>query len=110
MNLSERTSTKGNAYLSGWLGKAQVVGFRGQPDKYGNPTWDLYVSEPEPRGEAPGDRRDGHRGESKRTRVNQSPGQSRSTAPPTASAEERPVRQRDGPAEASMPFDDVIPF
>lgn len=47
--LSERTSAKGNAYLAGWLGKARVVGFRGDDDPYGNPTWNLYVSEPEPR-------------------------------------------------------------
>ena len=51
MQLSERTSAKGNAYLSGWLGRASVVGFRGEPDKFGNETWDLFVSTPEPRGE-----------------------------------------------------------
>lgn len=47
--LSIRTSAKGNAYLSGWLGKAQVVGFPGEADKYGNATWNLYVAEPEQR-------------------------------------------------------------
>jgi hypothetical protein len=47
--LSVRTSAKGNRYLSGWLGKASVVGFPGEPDKYGNETFDLFVSEPEPR-------------------------------------------------------------
>jgi hypothetical protein len=52
MQLSERTSAKGNAYLSGWLGKASVVAFRGEDDKHGNPTWDLFVSEPQPRAEA----------------------------------------------------------
>src|SRR3954447_17306122 len=51
LTLSERTSAKGNAYLSGWLGKASVVAFRGEPDKHGNPTWDLFVSTPEPRAE-----------------------------------------------------------
>src|SRR4051794_24161880 len=49
MQLSERTSAKGNAYLSGWLGKASVVAFRGEDDKHGNPTWDLFGSTPEPR-------------------------------------------------------------
>lgn len=46
MRLSERTSGKGNAYLSGWLGKARLVAFRGEPDERGNPTWDVYASEP----------------------------------------------------------------
>ena len=42
----------GNRYLSGWLGKASVVAFAGEPDRHGNPTWDLFVSEPQPRAEA----------------------------------------------------------
>ena len=50
--LSVRTSGKGTAYLSGWLGKARVVAFAGEPDKHGNATWDLFVSEPEPRRDA----------------------------------------------------------
>ena len=48
-SLSVRTSGQGREYLSGYLGKARVVGFAGEPDKYGNPTWDIFVSEPEPR-------------------------------------------------------------
>ena len=51
LQLSERTSAKGNAYLAGWLGKASVVAFRGEDDRHGNPTWDLFVSEPQPRAE-----------------------------------------------------------
>src|SRR3954451_11998523 len=52
MQLSERTSAKGNAYLSGWLGKASVVAFQAEePDKWGNPVWDVFVSTPEPRAE-----------------------------------------------------------
>jgi hypothetical protein len=47
--LSVRTSAKGNRYLSGWLGKASVVGFEGEPDRHGNKVWDIFVSEPEPR-------------------------------------------------------------
>ena len=52
MQLSERTSGKGNRYLSGWLGKASVVAFAGEPDKHGNPTWDVFVSEPQSRAAA----------------------------------------------------------
>jgi hypothetical protein len=33
--LSARTSAKGRPYLSGWLGKASVVAFEGEPDKRG---------------------------------------------------------------------------
>jgi hypothetical protein len=51
--LSIRTSAKGTVYLSGWLGKASVVGFAGEPDKYGNNTWNIYAQEPEARGDAP---------------------------------------------------------
>ena len=58
MQLSERTSAKGNAYLSGWLGKASVVAFQAEePDKWGNPVWDVFVFAPEPRGEAGPERR-----------------------------------------------------
>jgi hypothetical protein len=46
--LTEKISARGNVYLSGWLGKARVVGFRGE-DEQGHPTWNLYLSEPEPR-------------------------------------------------------------
>jgi hypothetical protein len=51
--LSVRTSAKGRQYLSGWLGKASLVAFEGQPDRWGNPIWDVYLSEPEPRQERP---------------------------------------------------------
>ena len=47
--LSVRMSAKVRAYLSGYLGKAKVVAFAGEADRYGNPTWDVFVSEPEPR-------------------------------------------------------------
>jgi len=42
--LWERTSAKGNVYLSGFLGKARVVGFRGEPTAEGVPTWNLYLT------------------------------------------------------------------
>ena len=37
------------AYLTGWLAKAQVIGFRAEDDEHGNPVWNLYLSEPERR-------------------------------------------------------------
>ena len=54
--LSRRTSTKGNEYLAGWLGRASVVAFPGEPDKFGNPTWDVFLSQPEPRDGTPAPR------------------------------------------------------
>jgi hypothetical protein len=54
MVLSERTSSRGNTYLTGWLGKAKVIGFRGKgPDKFGNPTWEIFVAEPAQREQSP---------------------------------------------------------
>ena len=50
MRLSERTSTKGRRYLSGWLGKTSVVTFEAtEPEKYGNKVGKLFLSAPEPR-------------------------------------------------------------
>ena len=42
-SLWERTSAKGNTYFSGFLGKACIVGFRGEPSPDGTPTWNLYL-------------------------------------------------------------------
>ena len=39
----QRTSDKGNEYVSGFLGKARLIGFRGEPTADGVPTWDIYV-------------------------------------------------------------------
>ena len=63
MTLSQRTSGKGNTYLAGYLGKAKLVGFLDQePDKFGNPVWNVYAAEPAPRAEqAAGDRAGGPR-------------------------------------------------
>jgi hypothetical protein len=41
--LWQRTSGKGNDNLSGFLGKARIIGFRGDPRADGTATWDLYV-------------------------------------------------------------------
>jgi hypothetical protein len=48
-SLSVRTSQKGSEYLTGWLAKAKVIGWQGKPDKWENPTWDLYLVQPEDR-------------------------------------------------------------
>ena len=48
-----RTANSGQAQLPPQLGGGEsVVAFAGEPDKHGNPTWDLFVSTPEPRPEA----------------------------------------------------------
>lgn len=44
LELRERTSAKGNAYMSGWLGKAAVVAF--SEDREGETIWKVYVSTP----------------------------------------------------------------
>jgi hypothetical protein len=41
--LWERKNARGNTYLSGFLGKARGIGFRGEPTANGTPTWDLYL-------------------------------------------------------------------
>jgi hypothetical protein len=55
-SLSIRTSGKGRPYLSGYLGKARVVAFEGEADRFGNPTWDIFLAEPEPRDGVPAGR------------------------------------------------------
>jgi hypothetical protein len=42
-SLWQRTSERGNEYLSGFLGKARVIGFRGEPTADGTPTWEIYL-------------------------------------------------------------------
>jgi hypothetical protein len=42
-SLWERTSAKGNTYLSGFLGKARIIGFRGEPTADGTLTWNIYL-------------------------------------------------------------------
>jgi hypothetical protein len=50
--LSIRTSAKGSEYLSGSFGAAPVVAFKSkEPDKFGNERWEVYLSEPEPKGD-----------------------------------------------------------
>jgi hypothetical protein len=47
--LPQHTSVRDRPYLSGWLGKARVVAFAGEPDARGDPTCTWDVTEPEPR-------------------------------------------------------------
>jgi hypothetical protein len=54
MTLSVRTSANNREYLSGWLGKAKLVGFKAkESDRFGNPQWQIYASEPAERQEQP---------------------------------------------------------
>lgn len=46
-DLRLRTSAAGNEYLSGWLGKAAVVGFRDREAE--GEVWNIFVSTPAPR-------------------------------------------------------------
>lgn len=41
--LKLRTSVKGNEYLSGYLGKARVVGFKDREAPDGETHWNLFV-------------------------------------------------------------------
>lgn len=47
MDLRLRTSAAGNQYLSGWLGRAAVVGFRDR--EADGEVWNVFVSAPTPR-------------------------------------------------------------
>jgi hypothetical protein len=55
-SLWQRTSERGNEYLTGFLGKARVIGFRGEPTADGTPTWNLYVQPGREQDEAMGAR------------------------------------------------------
>ena len=44
--LSVRQSAKGNEYLSGWLGRTRVIALAGEPDRFGNATWNIFLAEP----------------------------------------------------------------
>ena len=78
--LWQRTSERGNEYLSGFLGKARIVAFRGEPTPEGVPTWNLYLS--------PG--------------KEQEEGASRAAQPRTAAARRQPAQEQ--PARNAEPF------
>jgi hypothetical protein len=107
LTLSERTSGKGNRYLSGWLGKASVVAFAGEPDRHGNPTWDLFVSEPQPRAEA-GQERDPAR----RPQARDAGGPAKPSASPVARGDGWRGSQYRRPANGARraPVGDDAPF
>jgi hypothetical protein len=54
--LWQRTSDRGNEYLSGFLGKARLIGFRGEPTADGTPTWNIYLQPGKEQEEAAGAR------------------------------------------------------
>ena len=45
---SQRT---GKPYLSAFLGKSRLIGFQGEEDRFGNPTFNLFVQAVEERRE-----------------------------------------------------------
>jgi hypothetical protein len=47
--LTECQSAKGRTYLRGWLGASNVVGFQGEDDEEGRPTWQLFLTERQPK-------------------------------------------------------------
>jgi len=44
-SLWQRTSERGNEYLTGFLGKARIIGFRGEPVADDTLTWNIYLQE-----------------------------------------------------------------
>jgi hypothetical protein len=48
--LTERTSARGNVYLSGWLGRAAVVDFV-RTNEHGRRVWQVFVQESAPKRE-----------------------------------------------------------
>jgi hypothetical protein len=53
VKLTQKKSTKGTVYLSGWMGAARLVAFLSdEQDRDGNPVqvWSVYAAEPQPRG------------------------------------------------------------
>jgi hypothetical protein len=47
--LTECESSRGNRYLRGWAGASNLIGFRGDDDEQGRPTWKLYLAERTPK-------------------------------------------------------------
>src|SRR5215472_5698155 len=55
--LWQRTSERGNKYLSGFLGKARIIGFKGEPTADGTPTWNLFLQPGKEQEQAEAERR-----------------------------------------------------
>lgn len=109
--LSIRTSASGRQYLSGYLGKCRVVAFTGEPDRFGNETWDIFLAEPDRRSDS-----EHHAANGNRSSPPEAGGQRRSGSRIYAA---RPSRQAqlnaaadDAIARYGAPeqFDDSIPF
>ena len=52
--LWQRTSERGNDYLSGFLGKARIIAFCGAATADGTPTWNVYLQPGKEQSEAEG--------------------------------------------------------
>jgi hypothetical protein len=46
--LTERVSSKGTRYMTGWLGETEIVAFQGPQTEWG-PTWNLFLQERPPK-------------------------------------------------------------
>ena len=57
--LWQRTSERGNDYLSGFLGKARIIAFRGAATADGTLTWNVYLQPGREQSEAEGSSRSG---------------------------------------------------
>jgi hypothetical protein len=57
--LWQRTSERGNDYLSGFLGKARIIAFRGATTADGTLTWNVYLQPGREQSEAEGSSRGG---------------------------------------------------
>ena len=107
--LYERTSKKGNTYLSGYMGLAKVTALKSnETDKDGNPIWHLLVAESPQRGRPAERAVVGETGETK----SEMPMQSR--AAKVKRDWQRPAGQPQATSEPSEQpasnVDDLIPF
>ena len=121
--LSVRTSARGRPYLSGFLGKARVVAFEGEPDRWGNATWDIFVAEPEPRDASAAGASQAPTREAASGRASNPPAAGaasrasgdryRSPRPEGARARQERVAGEiaaEHGAQGDRPFDDAVPF
>jgi hypothetical protein len=111
MTLWQRTSERGNEYLSGYLGKARVIGFRGEPTADGTPTWNVYL--------APGREQQEGAGSRAARSSQQQPSTPWQTPPPTPTSDPCPApppgrvercrqQQSEQPPSDRQPWDDDI--
>lgn len=101
--LKERTAASGTRYLSGWLGKARIVGFLDREAPGGETQWLIYAQTPDDRGE-----RTGNGGGQQQQRQDQPNG--RSGEPQRAGQQHRASTSRARQALPPGDLDDTIPF